>query len=73
MKAIAGEASSRASARVERIAGRLHATLSFGQIDEITTSGLDAYLDTVLRQCAQVHGALYQTYIAYPIELALGA
>jgi len=73
VKAIAGEASSRASARVERIAGRLHATLSFGQIDEITTSGLDAYLDTVLRQCAQVHGALYQTYIAYPIELALGA
>jgi uncharacterized alpha-E superfamily protein len=37
------------------------------------SSGLDAYLETILRQCAQVHSALYQTYIAYPIEVALEA
>jgi uncharacterized alpha-E superfamily protein len=73
VKAIAREAGGRGTGRVERIAGRLHATLSFSQIDEIMASGLDSYLDTVLRQCAQVHGALYQTYIAYPIEQALGA
>jgi uncharacterized alpha-E superfamily protein len=73
VKAICGGTPSRARARVERIAGRLHATLSFSQIDEIMGAGLDAYLQTVLRQCAQVHGALYQTYVAYPIELALGA
>ena len=35
---------SRRSARVERIAGRLRATLGFGQIDEIMTGGLHAYL-----------------------------
>ena len=73
VKEIGGEARSRGKSRLERIAGRLHATLSFGQIDEIVGSGLDAYLDTVLLQCGQVHGALYQTYIAYPIEAALGA
>jgi hypothetical protein len=27
----------------------------------------------VRRQCGQVHGALHQTYITYPIEAALGA
>jgi hypothetical protein len=34
---------------------------------------LHAYLETVLRQCSQAHSALYQTYIAYPIEAALQA
>jgi len=73
MKQIGAEVSSRRSARVERIAGRMQATLAFGQIDEIMSSGLQAYLETVLRQCSQAHGALYQTYIAYPIEAALQA
>ncbi len=63
----------RRSSRVERIAGRLQATLGFGQIDEIMSGGLHAYLETVLRQCGQVHSALHQTYIAYPIEAALEA
>lgn len=73
MKQIGSEVSSKRSARVERIAGRMQATLAFGQIDEIMTAGLHAYLDTVLRQCSQAHSALYQTYITYPIEAALQA
>jgi uncharacterized alpha-E superfamily protein len=73
LKQIGAEVSSRRSARVERIAGRMQSTLAFGQIDEIMSGGLPSYLDTVRRQCAQVHSALYQTYIAYPVEAALGA
>jgi uncharacterized alpha-E superfamily protein len=73
MKQIGAEVSSRRSARVERIAGRMQATLAFGQIDEIISGGLHAYLETVLRQCSQAHSALYQTYITYPIEAALQA
>jgi len=73
LKQIGAEVSSRRSARVERIAGRMQATLAFGQIDEIMSSGLQAYLETVLRQCSQAHSALYQTYITYPIEAALQA
>src|SRR5579864_6518143 len=73
MKQIGAEVSSRRSARIERIAGRMQATLAFGQIDEIMSDGLQAYLETVLRQCSQAHSALYQTYIAYPIEAALQA
>jgi len=70
---IGGEVTGRRSSRVERISGRLRATLGFVQIDEIMTTGLDAFLDTVLRQCALLHSALYQTYLAYPIEAALEA
>ncbi len=73
VREIGREVAGRRSSRVERIAGRLHATLSFGQIDEIMHGGLDTYLETVLRQTAQVHSALHQTYIAYPIEVALEA
>jgi uncharacterized alpha-E superfamily protein len=73
IKEIGREAGSRRSARVERIAGRLRATLGFGQIDEIITGGLEAYLHELLLQCGQVHSALYQTYVSYPIEAALEA
>jgi uncharacterized alpha-E superfamily protein len=73
LKQIGAEISSRRSARVERIAGRMQATLAFGQIDEIMTAGLHSYLDTIRRQCAQVYSALHQTYVNYPVEAALGA
>jgi uncharacterized alpha-E superfamily protein len=73
LRQVGAEVSSRRSSRVERIAGRMQSTLAYGQIDEIMSAGLHSYLDTVLRQCAQVHSALYQTYITYPIEAALQA
>jgi len=73
IKDIGREAGSRRAARVERIAGRLRATLGFVQIDEIMGSGLETFLAEILRQCGQVHSALYQTYISYPIEAALEA
>ena len=73
IKEIGREVGSRRSARVERMSGRLRATLGFGQIDEIMAGGLDTYLDGIRRQCGQVHGSMYQTYISYPIEAALEA
>jgi uncharacterized alpha-E superfamily protein len=73
IKQIGGEVSTRKSSPVERVAGRLQATLAFGHIEEIMSGGLHAYLDAVLRQCAQVHNALHSTYITYPIEAAIGA
>ena len=73
LKQIGAEGSSRRASRVERIAGRMQSTLAYGQIDEIMAAGLHSYLDTVRRQCSQVYSALYQTYITYPVEAALGA
>src|SRR5579862_134019 len=73
IKEIGREVGSRRSARVERMSGRLRATLGFGQIDEIMAGGLDTYLDGIRRQCGQVHGSMYQTYVAYQIEAALEA
>ncbi len=62
-----------AGGRAERLAGRLHASLDYGQVDEILGEDPRAYLDGIGRYCAQIHDALHQTYISYPIESALPA
>jgi len=71
LHAIAESTGTREAGRVNRLAGRLRAALSFGQIDEIMAGGLHAYLEDIQRQCAQIHTAIYQIYITYPIESAL--
>jgi uncharacterized alpha-E superfamily protein len=68
LEAVALSTESKRARRVNRLAGRLHATLDYGQIDEIIDNGLFAYLDDVQRQCNQIHDTIYQTYITYPIE-----
>jgi uncharacterized alpha-E superfamily protein len=60
-------------ARAERLAGRLRATLDFAQMDEIIADNLHAYLENIQRQCAQIHTAVLQQYIAYAIDVALTA
>jgi uncharacterized alpha-E superfamily protein len=59
--------------KVQRLAGRLVATLSYSSVDEILSSGLQLALENVIRQCAQLHTAIHQAYIDYPIESSLPA
>lgn len=73
LKALGRHASRGTGMRTERLAGRLRASLDFAQVDEILADGPAAYLAGVGRQCAQIHAAIYQGYIAYPIETALPA
>jgi uncharacterized alpha-E superfamily protein len=62
-----------AGGRTDRLVGRLHASLDYGQVDEILSDNPHAYLTGIGRQCAQIHAALYLTYVAYPIESAIPA
>lgn len=63
----------RAGGRAERLAGRLHASLDYGQLDEILIDGSHRYLSGIGDQCAQIHTALCKTYLTYEIEFALPA
>jgi len=63
---------SRGAGRAERLAGRLHASLDYGQVDEVLSEPHE-YLESILRYGDQIHAAVYQTYIGYPIESALPA
>jgi len=66
-----GELTERKAEQPVRLAGRLQATLSFSQIEEILASGASAYVDSVRWQCAQAHTAIHQVYFDYSIESAL--
>ncbi|MDQ3248669.1 MAG: alpha-E domain-containing protein [Chloroflexota bacterium] len=73
LNAIAASTDSHKSARVYRLAGRLHATFNYGQIDEIINDDLCTHLAAVQAQCIQIHDAIYQLFITYPIEEKLAA
>jgi uncharacterized alpha-E superfamily protein len=71
LRAIARALGRQANGRPERFGGRLRSSLNFGTIDEIIQDNVVQYLENVSKQCGQIHVALYQTYIAYPIETAI--
>jgi uncharacterized alpha-E superfamily protein len=69
LTAIAG-LTGRQNGRSERLAGRLLASLDYGQIEEIVDE-LPAYLQGIVRQAALINAAVHQQYIAYPIDIGL--
>jgi uncharacterized alpha-E superfamily protein len=66
-----GELTERKMEQPVRLAGRLRATLSFSQIDEIMAAGARAFVESIRAQCAQVHNCIHQIYFDYPVESAL--
>jgi uncharacterized alpha-E superfamily protein len=73
LNVIAEATDTRKNSQVYRQIGRLKAMLDFDQIDEIIADGLQAYLNNIQRQCSQIHGTIYQTYVSYPINEKLAA
>ncbi len=56
-------------APVERIAGRLKASVEFGQISELMRDGrLSSFLTDIAHQCEDIHAAVYSSYISYGAE-----
>ena len=66
-----GELTDRKASAPMRLAGRLRASLSFTQIEEIMAEGLDSYLANIRTLCAQAHTAIHQIYFDYPVESAM--
>jgi uncharacterized alpha-E superfamily protein len=71
LRAIARSLGRPSNGRPERFAGKLRAALNNSQIDEIMADKPLRYLESIRKQCDQVHTALYQTYITYSIEAAI--
>jgi uncharacterized alpha-E superfamily protein len=57
----------------ERLAGRLSARLEFAEFDEVSQMGASAYLATIVQECARIHEAVYEAFVAYPLERRLPA
>jgi uncharacterized alpha-E superfamily protein len=73
LAAISETSLTKATSRIERIAGRLRAFLAYAQITDIMSGGLRRYLDSVIEQCKGLHAAVHEVYIDYPIQSALEA
>jgi uncharacterized alpha-E superfamily protein len=58
-------------AAVERLAGKLKASVDFGQIDDLMQGGIAAFLADITHQCEKIHEALYASYITYGAETVL--
>ena len=56
-----------------RIAGRLKARLQYADLEELSAHGASGLLATVVTECARIHEAIYETFVAYPLELRLPA
>lgn len=53
--------------RIERIIGRLRASLTYVQIDEVMVGDLHKYCNNIIEQCRSLHRAVHEVYINYPI------
>jgi uncharacterized alpha-E superfamily protein len=56
-----------------RLAGRLHGRLAYADVDEVEAGGADALLAAVADECAAIHAAIHETFVAYPLEMRLPA
>ena len=69
--AIGRTTQARGAGRPERLAGRLLASLEYGQIDEVMAGDFPGYLAYIREECEHIHTAIYQTFIRYPVAAAL--
>ena len=60
---------SRRTEKIERLIGRLRSMVAYVQVGEIIP-GLHKYLLTIIEQCRELHAAVHELYIEYPIEVA---
>jgi len=63
----------RGAASPARMAGRLKARLEYADLDDLQARGAGELLTTVVDECAAIHEAMHDTYVAYPLELRLPA
>jgi uncharacterized alpha-E superfamily protein len=64
------EATVRKPDRLDKLAGRLTAALSYTPLEEIM-SNLHEFSLNIRRLCGNIHAGIYQVYITYPVEAAL--
>ncbi len=57
----------------QRLAGRLNARLAFADIGEVEGPGAGELLAAVEAETTAIHEAMYETFVAYPLELRLPA
>ena len=71
LQAIQHESGKTRAEELNRIAGRLSASLGFASVDEILAGDVVGYLRSIQRQCQAIHETIYHLYVDYSIQAAL--
>jgi uncharacterized alpha-E superfamily protein len=69
--AIQQQSGKRRADEVQRLAGKLSASLAFASIDEILDRDVVGYLRRIQQQCNAIHNEIYELYVNYSIQTAL--
>jgi uncharacterized alpha-E superfamily protein len=56
-----------------RLAGRLNARLAYADVETVADGGAEDLLSAVEMECNAIHQAMYDTFVAYPLEMRLPA
>jgi uncharacterized alpha-E superfamily protein len=64
---------SRRTGTIERLVGRLRSVVAYTQIADVIRGDLHKYLAGIIEQCRDLHEAVHEVYIEYPIEVAFDA
>lgn len=54
--------------QAERLAGRLKASLDYGQVDELMAGDIDGFLRSIQASCKQIHQAVFEAFIGYSVD-----
>ncbi|RAK61324.1 hypothetical protein DJ021_16700 [Phenylobacterium hankyongense] len=57
----------------DRLAGRLRARLKYADMNEVQAQGASAFIASILDEGANIHRAVYENFVAYPLEQRLPA
>jgi uncharacterized alpha-E superfamily protein len=71
LEAIHSESGKHRTLQLSRLAGRLQASLSFSQVEDILEDDVIAYLRNIQAQCGEIHESIFELYVDYSIQTAL--
>jgi uncharacterized alpha-E superfamily protein len=70
LTAIGNLSLSRRTGKIERLIGKLRSAVAYVQIGEVIRGDFHKYLAEIIAQCRDLHAAVHEVYIEYPIEAA---
>jgi uncharacterized alpha-E superfamily protein len=71
LAAIHTESGKQRTLQLNRLAGRLQASLSFVRVEDILDQDVIAYLHGIQAQCREIHNNIFEVYVDYSIQAAL--
>jgi uncharacterized alpha-E superfamily protein len=71
LEKIQGDSGRSRAEALQRLSGKLRASLSYSSVEEILSEDVVRYLRGIQGQCRAIHETIYELYVDYSIQAAL--